>query len=141
MRIIVSDSSCLIDLRKGALLDVFLQLPYEVLIPNVLFEEELLKFTDEQKQSLVRGGIQVMDLPGESVLRAQAIARGCPHLSTHDGFAFALAESIEGCILLTGDGRLRALAEEHEIEVRGLLWVIDEIYANGLASREDLLTA
>ena len=78
MRIIVSDSSCLIDLRKGALLDVFLQLPYEVLIPNVLFEEELLKFTDEQKQSLVRGGIQVMDLPGESVLRAQAIARRVP---------------------------------------------------------------
>jgi hypothetical protein len=50
MRIIVSDSSCLIDLRKTSLLDVFLRLPYEILIPNTLFEDELLKFTAEQKR-------------------------------------------------------------------------------------------
>ena len=43
MRIIVSDSSCLIDLRKVGLLDAFLKLPYEFLIPNTLFEDELLK--------------------------------------------------------------------------------------------------
>ena len=49
MRIVVSDSSCLIDLRKASLLDVFLRLPYEFLIPNTLFEEELLRFTDEEK--------------------------------------------------------------------------------------------
>ena len=56
MRIIVSDSSCLIDLRKAALLAAFLQLPYEILIPNTLFEEELLKFTDEEKK-LLRDGL------------------------------------------------------------------------------------
>jgi hypothetical protein len=54
MRIIVSDSSCLIDLRKASLLDVFLRLPYEIVIPNTLFEEELIRFTDEQKEALVR---------------------------------------------------------------------------------------
>ena len=42
MRIVVSDSSCLIDLRKASLLDAFLKLPYELLIPNTLFEDELL---------------------------------------------------------------------------------------------------
>jgi hypothetical protein len=36
VRIIVSDSSCLIDLRKASLLDVFLRLPYEIVIPNTL---------------------------------------------------------------------------------------------------------
>ena len=49
MRIIVSDSSCLIDLRKASLLQTFLRLPYDILIPNTLFEEELLKFTTEEK--------------------------------------------------------------------------------------------
>jgi len=44
MRIVVSDSSCLIDLKKASLLGVFLSLPYEILIPNTLFEDELLKF-------------------------------------------------------------------------------------------------
>jgi hypothetical protein len=78
MRIIVSDSSCLIDLRKASLLDLFLRLPYEILIPNTLFEEELVKFTQEQKESLVRGGLQVIDLPGERVPRAQAVARALP---------------------------------------------------------------
>ena len=139
MRIIVSDSSCLIDLRKASLLDFFLRLPYEVLIPNTLFEEELVRFTQEQKESLVRGGLQVIDLPGERVLRAQAVARALPHLSIHDGFAFALAESRQGSILLTGDGRLRALAVEHGMEVHGVLWVIDEIHTNELAPAEALL--
>lgn len=34
MRIVVSDSSCLIDLRKASLIETFLRLPYEFLIPN-----------------------------------------------------------------------------------------------------------
>ena len=119
MRIVISDSSCLIDLRKASLLDAFLRLPYELLIPDTLFEEELLKFTPAQKRSLVRGGLKVVDLPGESVLRAQQIARDMPHLSIHDGFAFALAESCQGCILLTGDGPLRALANAQDMEVHG----------------------
>lgn len=139
LRIIVSDSSCLIDLRKASLLDVFLQLPYEISIPNTLFEEELIRFTVEQKEALVRGGLQIVDLPGEGVLRAQEIVGALPHLSIHDGFAFALAERCPGCILLTGDGDLRRLGLEHRMEVHGVLWIIDEIHANGLAATTTLL--
>lgn len=139
MRIIVSDSSCLIDLRKASLLQTFLRLPYDILIPDTLFEEELLKFTNEEK-ALLRGGLKVMDLPGESVLRAQHVVSNDPCLSIHDGFAFALSEMCPGCILLSGDGGLRTLAEKHDIEVRGVLWVVDEIYRNGLAAAEDILT-
>jgi predicted nucleic acid-binding protein len=128
MRIVVSDTSCLIDLRKVSLLDAFLRLPYEFLIPNTLFEEELLKFTAAQKNALVRGGLKVMDLPGERVLRAQQVMRRLPKISVHDGFAFALAESHPGSILLSGDGELRKLATEHQMEVHGVLWVIDEIH-------------
>jgi hypothetical protein len=63
----------------------------------------------------------------------------CPHLSIHDGFAFALAESRRGSIFLTGDGGLRALAVEHGMEVHGVLWVIDKIHTNKLAHAEALL--
>jgi len=31
LRVVISDSSCLIDLRKASLLDAFLRLPYELL--------------------------------------------------------------------------------------------------------------
>jgi hypothetical protein len=112
MRIIVSDSSCLIDLRKVSLLEIFLKLPYEFLIPNTLFEEELLKFTATQKRDLIRCGLKVMDLPGERVLRAQEVVRANPRLSVHDTFAFVLAESHPDSILLTGDGVLRTLADQ-----------------------------
>lgn len=67
------------------------------------------------------------------------MARALPHLSIHDGFAFALAESRQGSILLTGDGGLRAFAVEHGMEVHGVLWVIDEIHTNELAPAEALL--
>ena len=64
MRLIVSDSSCLIDLRKAGLLDAFLRLPFEILIPNTLFEDELLKFSAAQKKALIDGGLRVVDVPG-----------------------------------------------------------------------------
>jgi predicted nucleic acid-binding protein len=132
MRIVVSDSSCLIDLHKVSMLELLLRLTYEFLIPNTLFEEELLRFTAAQKKALIRGGLKVVDLPGERVLRAQAIVRKLPRLSVHDGFAFALAESHRECILLSGDDRLRSLAAEHAIEVHGVLWVLDQLHANRL---------
>jgi predicted nucleic acid-binding protein len=141
MRIVVSDSSCLIDLRKVSLTEVFLKLPYEILIPNTLFEEELLKFTEAQKRAMLRGGLKVIDLPGERVLRAQQVVRAAPQLSAHDGFAFALAEHHPGCILLTGDGYLRTLAAASKIEVHGLLWVIDEIHRHRLSAAKVLCAA
>jgi predicted nucleic acid-binding protein len=141
MRIVVSDSSCLIDLRKVSLLDALLRLPCEFLIPDTLFEDELLKSTAKQKKALIRAGLRVIELPGERVLRAQAVIRQAPRLSVHDGFAFALAESHPGCILLTGDGELRNLATQHSMEVHGVLWVIDEIHRHQIEKAKTLLTA
>jgi predicted nucleic acid-binding protein len=141
MRIIVSDSSCLIDLWKASLLDSFLKLPYEVLIPNSLFEDEFIKFTDSQKRALVLTGLKAVDLPGKSVLRARQVIRDAPRLSTHDGFAFALAEMHPGCILLAGEGALRILATAHRIDVRGVLWVVDEIHSNELSTAAALHAA
>jgi hypothetical protein len=124
-----------------SLLDAFLKLPYEILIPNTLFEEELLKFTEVQKRAVLRGGLKVIDLPGERVLRARQVVRAAPQLSAHDGLAFALAESHPGCILLTGDGYLRALAATNKIKVHGFLWVLDEIHQNRLRTAKILCAA
>lgn len=141
MRIVVSDSSCLSDLRKVSLLDTFLQLPHEFLIPNTLFEEELVSFTATQKNALLDGGLKVIDLPGTWVLRAQEVIRSIPQLSVHDGFAFALAEMHPGSILLTGDTALHVLASRNAVKVQGLLWAFDEMYRNCLATPTVLLAA
>ncbi len=111
------------------------------LIPNTLFEDELLSFTDNEKKTLLDGGLKVVDLPGSQVSRARDVIRAQPRLSIHDGFAFALAEVNRGCILLTGDSLLRSLAETSQIEVHGVLWVFDQILTHELATPETLHAA
>ena len=141
MRIVISESSCLVDLRKASLLDALLSLPYQFLIPNTLFEEELINFTAAQKKDLIQRGLKVSDLPGEAVLRAQAHVRRLPKLSVNDGFAFALAESHPGCILLTGNNELRAAATQAKMEVHGILWVIGELHRTNIEPAAALLAA
>lgn len=141
MRIIVGDSICLADLRKASLLRVFLRLPFEILIPNTVFEYELHGFTDAERKTMLDGGLQVVDVPGAQVARAREVIRARPRLSIHDGFAFALAEVHAGCVLLTSDAQLRVLAEESRIEVRSVLWVLDEIQRNRLTTSRTLHTA
>lgn len=142
IRIVVSDSSCLIDLRKALLLKTFLRLPYEFLIPNTLFEGELLCFfTHAEKQDLISDGLNVIDLPGKRVQRVQEVLGKSPQLSVHDSFAFVLAESCPGSILLTSDRGLRTLATQHEIEVHSVLWVLDEVHCNCLATPATVLAA
>jgi predicted nucleic acid-binding protein len=127
MRIVVSDTSCLIDLRKASLLEAFINLPYDIMIPDTLFEDELLSFSKAEKTILLDGGIKVTELPGEGVSRAQKILSLFPTLSIHDCFAFTLAERNPNSILLTGDKSLRKIATNHEIDVHGVLWAIDAI--------------
>ncbi len=141
MRIIVSDTSCLIDLRKASLLEAFMKLPYEKAIPDTLFEEELLNFSCDEKNIFLEGGMSVIELPGESVLRAQHIKSYCPALTIHDCFAFSLAEQSPGCILLTGDDKLRSVATSHKIEVHGVLWALDEIKDHRTATISALIAA
>ena len=138
MRIIVSDGSCMVDLKKASLLQILMGLPYEILIPNTLFEDELLGLTGDEKRALLESGMQVVDLPGERVVRARQIILANRQLSVHDGFALALAEVNAGSILLTGDAQLRTLASSSQIEVRGVLWIVEEILEHQLSTKKIL---
>lgn len=134
MRIVVSDTSCMIDLRKVALLEALLRLPYTFVMPDTLFEDEWLCLTDAEKKALRDLGLDVRSLSGELVQRAGAYFNQHAPLKLNDCFALTLAEEIEGCILLTGDGPLRRVAEGNGIEVRGVLWVTDELENHRVAS-------
>ena len=43
--VVINDASCLIDLRKGALLDVLVHLPYQLVIPLPVRLSEVLDFS------------------------------------------------------------------------------------------------
>lgn len=141
MRVIVSDTSCLVDLRKAAFLKAFACLPYEIQIPDVLFEKELLKFSHEQKNTLIHNGVKKVEVSSNAVAQSRELLNAYPALSVNDCFAYLVAHEFHNSILLTGDSSLRKLAIESRLEVHGVLWVIDEIYANGLASSKDIYDA
>ena len=134
MRTAVFDSSCLIDMHKGRLLISMLNLPYDFQIPEIIFKDELLSIASAEKKSLKKHGLKVVDLPGESVLRAHKYFKQNPKLSLKDCFALVLAEQISDCILLTGDANLRRVASDIRIEVHGVLWVIDEMRNNKIVN-------
>ena len=127
MRIVVSDTSCMIDLRKAGLLEAVLRLPHSFVMPDTLFEDELLCLSRAEKQSLRDLGLEVRTLPGRLVERAGRYFNQHARLKLNDCFALVLAEEIGDCILLTGDSPLRGRAEDIGIEVHGVLWTTDEM--------------
>ena len=138
MRIVVSDSSCLIDLRKADLLSAFVDLPYELVVPDVLVGQELLCFSESQLE-LIKRRMTVASLEGPGVDRVGEVQSAATSLSLHDCFAFVVAEERPGSILLTGDRRLRMLAEQEGMEVHGVLWAVERLDEHRKTPREFLV--
>jgi hypothetical protein len=141
MRIVVSDTSCMVDLRKAALLEALLRLPYSFVMPDILFADEWLCLSDDEKSSLRALGLDVRTLPGPLVERAGQTFSRHSRLKLNDCFALTLAEEIGDGILLTGDGPLRRIAEGKGLEVRGVLWVTDELETHGVLTAPALHAA
>lgn len=134
MPFLVSDTSVIIDLDRGDLLEAAFAIGDDFVVPDLLFEREL---DAEFGARLIALGIRVESLDGREVAQATRVVRTEPRLSAADSFAFALAHG-RGWTLLTGDGALRALAAGEGVEVHGMLWVLDRIEAVGVCDHATL---
>lgn len=141
MRIIISDSSCLIDMHKGGLLSAIFDLPYSFAIPQPLFEEELLSISDEEKDKMIDLGMAVIVLPGEQLSQAQIYFNENSRLKLNDCFALVLAEETDNSILFTGDKPLRNLAESKNIESHGVIWAVDMLEQHAVIDTGILIAA
>ena len=137
----VADTSVLIDLERGSFLEECFALPFEFKVPDLLFRNELERRErgSEFGENLLRMGLQVVELNGSEVARAILYRRENRSLSLPDSFALALAES-RRWTLLTGDGALRALALALNVSCHGVLWILDEIHREGVASPDKLVS-
>jgi predicted nucleic acid-binding protein len=124
--ILVSDTSVLIDLERSRLLEEMFLLPFEFAVPDLLYARELTGPLGEQLTAL---GLRVEILTPAELTRATTVRRQNTRLSIPDTFAFAIAKSRQWT-LLTGDGGLRELALEEQIEMHGVLWLFDQ-FADG----------
>lgn len=124
MRVLVSDASILIELSKWSLLEALFALPFEFAVPDALYEDELIDLGEIDRKQLKALGLRVESLDSAGMARALSYRTARPKLTLHDCLAVTLAVTNDWA-LLTGDKRMRALAEEERIEVHGVLWVID----------------
>jgi hypothetical protein len=138
MRVVVNDTSCLVDLRKAGLLHAALLLPFEFQIALPIIHYELFDFTPAEIEDLKQRGLTVVDLPPQQVAQALTFRSAYPTLSAYDCFSLVLAEANPGSILLTGDQSLRKKAELMAIEVHGVLWLSDQIEAAGRTTYQHL---
>jgi hypothetical protein len=139
--VIVNDSSCLIDLRKGGLLTAALVLPFRFVIALPLVAAELHGFDDTDWTDLRKRGLEIIDLDPGQVGRALALKAAYPGLSAYDCLSLALVESLPGAMLLTGDQQLRKRAEALGVIVHGVLWIADEIEKAAAMAPADLADA
>lgn len=130
--LLISDANILIDMSVAGLLEAMFSLPESFAVPNVLFAEEL----SERHPELLSFGLNTLVLDGAGVKEATTVMASCTGRaapSLNDVFALMLAKQVGG-VLLTGDRRLRELAETRysDIEVRGTLWLVQRLQEHGL---------
>lgn len=124
---LISDTNVLIDIEDGQLTQLMFQLPYFFAVPDALYETELR----EQHGHLLKAGLKVLSLSAPFVEKVAQLGIKYQRPSVIDRFAMALALQ-EQCPLLTGDRHLRIAAISEGIDVRGTIWIVDELFRANL---------
>ena len=126
VKVVVIDSSVLMDLALTVLIECTSQLPFNFVIPDTMFAQELTDLGDYNRDRLLGMGFTLGELSGDGVIAAQGYMAGNARLSLQDCFALAMAQEKEA-ILMTGDGLLRKISTNKGVEVHGVLWFADLI--------------
>lgn len=129
-QVLVSDTSVLIDLTRGSLLEASFSLAFRFVVPDLLYERELKNWGGTD---LIRLGLVIEQLDGDGVRLALAYREHMPALSLPDCFALALAQ-IHSWILLSGDRALSQLATNEAVECHGVLWLLDKMHEAAVVS-------
>jgi len=138
MRVAVQDANIIIDLIDCGIFELFFRLELEVVTTSLVLGEVSETSQKKRCQAVIRKKLlHVVEISTLDYLRLQSLK--LPGLSVPDRSALELAEAREAC-LLTGDGRLRKAAKSSDVEVRGILWVFDQLIGGGLLSKAEACT-
>lgn len=134
MALLVSDSSVLIDLERGGLLEAAFASGLTLVVPDFLYVAELEESNGAYLQKL---GLTVTALTSDEMALAQEILSIRGALSLPDCAALVCALRPKH-LLLSGDGPLRAEAAARKVTCSGLLWFLDQMLATKRVSHSVL---
>lgn len=136
MKVAVKDANVLIDLVEGDLLGLWFRLGIETHVPDLVLEE--VKNPGQRRIVLAMveaGNLKVRTFDPMQVIRIDSYKR-LYRVSLADAAAILLAEQLQAT-LLSGDKLVRKGGQSLGIEVRGLLWVFDELVHRELLDAAD----
>lgn len=131
MILLVSDTSILIDLERGGLLEAAFTCGWVMVVPDLLYERELLSENGLYLRTL---GLGVVELSPDEAALAQQVKSFRPALSLPDCFALSCALRADHA-LLTGDKALREETQARNGSVFGLLWLLDQMHRSGISPK------
>jgi len=118
----ILDTNICVDLFNGNLLESVLKLPDSFLLPDVVLDE----LKEPNGTTLVSIGYKSIQLSSDTVQIVFQYAEQYTKPSRADLFALAAAKTLE-VTLLTGDKNLREAAQNEQVDVHGLLWLLDKL--------------
>ncbi len=126
----ISDTNILIDLQMSGLLGDLFALPFEVHTTDLVIEEIHNPTQRTIVQDLINKNSLIVDsLSSEQMEEAKTLLES--NLSIIDCSVWYYAKKSK-CTLLTGDKKLRKRAEKDGVNVRGILFVIDQLVGNNI---------
>lgn len=124
MHVLLSDTSVLMDLERGALLETAFRLPFSFVVSDLLYKRELEALYGQRLKAL---GLHIESLDSCALQSALRFRKQELHLSLPDAFALTLA-NLHGWILLTGDSALRKFAQTKTVHCHDVLWLLEQMH-------------
>jgi hypothetical protein len=126
MKVVIEDANVLLDLVNGGILGTWLSLGYRNYTTHLVWNEVSQTGQRDKVQPFIDSGlIQLRDIDASGWPEIYAFSNEVG-VSVPDSSVWLLARR-EGGILLTGDSKLRKAAQASDVEVRGVLWVLDKL--------------
>lgn len=131
MKLLV-DTNVWIDLKNAGILAEIAKSTFEWIVPDLLI--------DEIDEVVLPGCVHVRMSDSEELNEIIEVRRSRRALSNADAILF-VAATAETCTLVTGDSALRTHAEAEDIEVHGVIWLLESFINQSVLSPDEAIDA
>lgn len=134
-KIAIHDANILIDLIQIDIFSYTLKLDFHFYTTSLIVSE----LNDSQASTVYdfsfNGKIDIIPVSALELQNIFDLTTAHKRLSEQDCSAIYFAKEFDA-LLLTGDKHLRKVAETSRIEVRGILWILDQLVENELIDKD-----
>lgn len=135
-KILVSDTNIWIDLHRCNLLETVFNLPHQFVTTEFVWRE----LRKPPGQKLTDFGLKIEAINSDETLQLFDLKQSLKNSSLADVSCYFVARD-RGWTLLTNDGALRKSGHQAELDVRGVLWILDELEFYRVLSPVELASA